>query len=142
MKADLHLALVIVFLVGCSPPSNSDEFALSALKEDIRDQKSISLRTYTTFDWDKVYVFPPYTHESLIKEDTGTKVKFPHSDSEGHCLLVFTNQGQVIKEIEVQRSRADFSMLYRKEGYSRDEADFNVVVDKHPIQSWWYLKPK
>jgi hypothetical protein len=140
MKAVSQLALAILFLVGCSRPADPNGLALSTLKDDIRSEKTISLPAYTTFDWDRVYIFHPYIPESVIREDTGTDVKFPHSGSEGHCLLVFTKQGLAPKSFEVQRNRADFSRLYRKQGYSRDEAIFNVIVDKSPIQNWWYLE--
>jgi hypothetical protein len=142
MKPVSQLALAILFLVGCSRPADPDGLALSTLKDDIRAEKTISLPAYTRFDWDRVYIFQPYIPESVIREDTGTDIKFPHSASEGHCLLVFTKQGQAPKAIEVQRSRADFSRLYRKQGYSRDDATFNVIVRKSPIQNWWYLERK
>ncbi|MCX8494300.1 MAG: hypothetical protein ORN23_08745 [Chthoniobacterales bacterium] len=142
MKVVSQLALAILFLVGCSRPAEPDGLVLSTLNDDIRAEKTISLQAYTTFNWDRVYIFQPYIPESVIREDTGTDIKFPHSDSEGHCLLLFTRQGQAPKAIEVQRIRADFSRLYRKEGYSRDEAIFNVIVDKSPIQNWWHLERK
>src|SRR5688572_12828650 len=61
---------------------------------------NVDLSTITTFPWDRLYVFEPYTQPSEIAAIVGRSWRescFTSIDtSDGRALLVFTNNGQVV----------------------------------------------
>jgi len=94
---------------------------------------NVDLSTITTFPWDRLYVFGPYTQPSEIAAVVGRswhKSCFTTIDtSEGLALLVFTNNGQVVDCIEFPSNIADFAPLREYEmGFSIEEARF--IVDE------------
>ncbi len=66
----------------------------------------------TTFDWDKAYLFTPYSTQESITEQLGVDFKDP-SDIDWRddiYLLVFLDSDQVIQYAELERQGADFSI--------------------------------
>jgi hypothetical protein len=112
-------------------------FATARLREAVARDEVIELKKFTAFEWDKVHIFAPYAPPEQIKSDVGQEVRFPHSRSEGHCLLVFLAGSSVIRSIEIQRNHADFSELHRAGGYRPEEA---VFVVKRTPDGWRKLQ--
>lgn len=130
---NLTFLLFFVPLVGCTDlPKVLDEQALS---NDINIDKTIVLKNYTSFEWDRVYVFPPYTPKDKVKRESGLRKTTVIDTSDSITLLVFKDQGLVVTYFEVKRYKADFSELYKEGGHSVSEAEFFV---EHR-DSWKYL---
>lgn len=75
----------------------------------------IKLSEVTTFSWDKVYFFGPYTPLSYLEYAVGRSwrsVCFTQIDTlEGYTLLVFTNKQKVVHCLEYPIDSFNFSSL-------------------------------
>jgi len=137
MKNAAFLLFLALAFTGCTRLSNQglDQVKLAA---DVAAGSMVRLGGYTSFEWDRVFIFGPYTPPAAITEAVGSDVWFPHRDSETHCLLVFRFHGKTVRAFEVDRNAADFEQLFQKTGYAREEADFDV--DVRALDGWRFLK--
>lgn len=99
----------------------------------------IDLSTTTSFLWDRLYVFGPYTPLEDLEAAVGRSwrnICFTHIDVlENDALLVFTSDGKVVHCLEYSTEPYDFSSLGRYEsGISIQDSSFllddagNVVL--------------
>lgn len=110
--------------------------AIQKNRAGIIDKVDVSL--LTSFSWDKLYVFGPYTPPKKIdtildKYWIGSRFTEIKS-SDRISLLVFTKNGQVVQYLESPRSRGDFSPAANETGYSMIEAQF--IVDEKGQMIW------
>ncbi len=90
----------------------------------------VDLSLLTSFSWDRLYVFGPYTLPEKIDMALGhywigsrfTEIQ----SSDGISLLIFTNNAQVVQYLEFPRSQGDFSLVTNETGYSITEAKFSM----------------
>ena len=136
MKTAATSLAVAFILVGCVK-NDSRGFPVSDLRNAIAAQEVIELTNFTKFSWDTVHFFAPYTPPDAIKREVGKEIPFPHSNSEGYCLVVFMAGSTVARSFEVKRSDADFSLLYRPGDYRQGETKFTVV---RSTDGWKKLK--
>ncbi|KRG07992.1 hypothetical protein [Lederbergia galactosidilytica] len=113
-KIPVYLFLFLL-LAGCSLSNvqhNEElEDAIYLIVSDENNDK-LSLNSMTTFDWDKAYLFTPYSTQESITEQLGVDFKDP-SDIDWRddiYLLVFLDSDQVIQYAELERQGADFSI--------------------------------
>jgi hypothetical protein len=123
------------------PTAGPSEVALSnAISRYKNGEISVvDLSTVTTFSWDRLYIFGPYTGRSKIDAVIGKPWRdtcFTTIDSyDGFTLLVFTSNHQVVGCIEYPRDVGDFSPLESHEsGFSAEEARF--VLDERANVIW------
>jgi len=133
--AAISLAVASV-LFGCAK-NDSRGLSVFELRSAIATQEVIELTNFTTLSWDTVHFFAPYTPPDAIKREVGKEIPFPHSNSEGYCLVVFMAGSTVARSFEVKRSDADFSLLYRPGDYRQGETKFTVV---RSTDGWKKLK--
>jgi hypothetical protein len=84
-------------------------------------------------DWDRVYIFRPYTSAETIQQALGfrwpdaerTSIEF----NEGVNLMVFVKDGESVGCFEHPRNRGDLTGIANMAGYSREDARFLVVSD-------------
>ena len=125
LRFAVFLLAPIFFLSACTWTKLSDEgFNRPELIADANKGVALRLADYTSFTWDRVYIFGPHTPDDVVTKEVGRSVPFSHVNSERHCLLVFLNHGEIAAAFELETKPADFSKLYRKGGYSRSEAVF------------------
>jgi len=124
------------------PTADPSEVALSEAVSRYKNGEIsvVDLSALTTFSWDRLYVFGPYTELSKIDDVLGKSWRrscFTTIDSyEGFALLAFTNnEGQVVNCIEYPRDTADFASLENHEsGFSIQEARF--ILDERGNMIW------
>jgi hypothetical protein len=91
----------------------------------------VNIRKLTTFDWERLFVFPPYTSSFQVQKELG----FSWAESrriemqEGFVLLVFVGHGRVVRFVDQPRGGGDFSSCYRPGGFLRMEAVFRFTKD-------------
>jgi hypothetical protein len=99
----------------------------------------VDLSKVTTFSWDRVYIFGPYTERSKIAAVAGkswqdscfTTIEF----SDGMALLLFIRDKQVVDCIEFPENEGDFTSLASYEsGFSFQEARF--IMDERGKMAW------
>jgi hypothetical protein len=111
---------------------NSEKFkkrltAAIARKRETTEQVSVNLKELTDFEWDRVYVFTPYTPLEQVNDTLG--YIWPHAKSiridarDDINLIVFTADGQVVDYVELKRHLGDFE---KREGFTPDEGTFTV----------------
>ena len=119
-------------------PELEAEF-VGSLRAALRDQGEISrfdLNTATTFDWDVVHVFRPYTDPSAIRIAVGSGIDDRGLDWRDDInLFVFTKYGEVALTVEVPRGICDVSPSATTSGpqsfrVAASEALFEILVDE------------
>jgi hypothetical protein len=95
-----------------------------------RGQSPLRMSELTDFTWDRLYIFTPYSSWNSVETDLG--FSWPQGralhleEREDICLLAFVAEKQVVRYVGQNRARGDFGSLYRKEGYTREEAIFRI----------------
>ncbi len=126
MNRTLVLMLVST-LVACSDPA----YVASATSEKISaeleesEYKSIDFAQLASSDWSQVCFFGPYNESSSEALGFGWNVG-DHTDvlhSDGHNVIVFATESDVLEYVIHSRGRGDFSEL-SGECFTRDAASF------------------
>jgi hypothetical protein len=105
--------LFSLLLAGCgSVQHNKDlEESINLIVED-KNNSEINLTSLTSFDWEKAFLFTPYSPHKEIEEQLGVNFSDP-SDIDWRddiYLLVFMYKEKVIQYVEVERHGADFTI--------------------------------
>jgi hypothetical protein len=105
----------------------STDISNAVLQNKAGERAVIDMSKITTFSWDKLYIFPPYTPYEKINSILGTEW-FGSRRIEGDeniVLFVFTKEGKVVQYLEYLRISSDFSNTGKME-YSFDDALFTI----------------
>jgi len=101
----------------------------------------IDFKQIAPFDWDKMYVFKPYTSDEFINQELG----FKWNNSvvgvllrEDTDLLLFVKGKKVIGYVEHLRVNGDFE-IEEKAGFLRNEALFEVVKGHYAEPGWFTI---
>ncbi|MBU9711518.1 hypothetical protein [Evansella tamaricis] len=132
MKGLLLYLSMIIILFGCSASlemkksfvdKRADEFVVS------EEENKVDFNALTDFNWDKAYVFTPYTPVDQISETLGEE--WNHSTAISYLdtinLIIFMEDGEVVKYVELSRLYGDFSQDVVREGFTPDEAIVTVI---------------
>jgi hypothetical protein len=98
----IWVALCCAFAAtACSLFFGSDEDPLERELATVRDGgRAVPLHDVTDFAWDEVHLFNEYTRSEVINEVVGSPVIGSDRHMAG-SLLVFEDQGSVVKKVEV-----------------------------------------
>lgn len=113
------------------------ELAVSK-KTDNKDPVVVNIAQLTDFDWDRMFVFAPYTDVATVQKTLGyawegARISLIDSMDRFH-LLVFTKQGKVVKYFEYPRGAGGFEFAPTdwSEGFTKDTAVF-VISEDHTL---------
>lgn len=98
----------------------------------------------TDFDWQRLYIFAPYTTQKQIDRSLG----FEWPDPEGielhdtFTLLAFVNDGEVVSYVAQPLGQGDFADLSEGSPWTPDSAVFVVADDREAGlgQEWFVLR--
>jgi hypothetical protein len=141
------LGTIAIFIVSQSR-SDVGRYRKKAFEQSLRvaierkaqseSDRTVELRDLTDFEWEKVYIFPPYTSADQIKRDLG--FDWPSAKDTGiemfdqYNLLVFVQRGTVIHYVMFPHKFGDFVTDGLKNGLGLPEAKFKVEVkDGRPL---------
>lgn len=101
----------------------------SSLRKAIQSKRGtiLNIQDVTVFKWDRLDIYTPYTS---YKDEKGEIIEI----DEGHCLLVFSDNGVPVSKLKYKRYYGDFSGLHREGGYIPSSARFRVPAQS---QSKW-----
>jgi hypothetical protein len=113
------------------------ELAVSK-KKDNKEPVVVNVAQLTDFDWDRMFVFAPYTDVATVQKTIGYEwggARISQIDSQDRFhLLVFTKQGKVVKYFQYPRGAGGFEFTPTdwSEGFTKDTAVF-VVEEEHML---------
>lgn len=112
MKRIFFILSGLFLLFACTPKFNRfDDLQLKNFL--VENNQYFDFSFINMFDWDEVYIVPPYTSRQKISDTIGLKFNYPitvHSTDVVN-LLIFLNDNKVITYDEVPRHIVDFDIL-------------------------------
>ncbi|TMU84104.1 hypothetical protein FGG79_18395 [Bacillus sp. BHET2] len=133
MKKIYVFFLLLLLLAGCSQSNvkhNTDlEKGIYSVVGE-KNKSEINLKSLTTFDWDKAFLFTPYSTQDGIEEQLGSDFNDPSNidTRDDIYLMVFLNKEKVVQYIEIERQGADFSIV--EKGYLTPSDDV-IRIERH-----------
>jgi len=130
--------LFVACFTSCSSILPTESEVASLIQEAVDQRKMLIILEPTSFDWDRVYFFPPYSTAAGIQEVL--EAEWPDAatsrviDLDTHTLVVFTDNAQVVHAFDYPRDHADFSHLGNTNGYPRNDAVFTIFLNEE--KSW------
>lgn len=144
------LILVTVFLITLGKNERAEKNQLNQQEQLVidldkqvalyktGDVDAIDISTITSFEWEKLYLFSPYSTPEQIFKTLGFSddIKSFISYDDGIILFVFVNNNKVVQYMDYPRN-PDFNPVVRESGYNPSEAIFvldneGMVVRKIP----------
>jgi uncharacterized protein YxeA len=115
LKKVIFLILLLLLLTGYSlfkVQHNTDlgESIYSIVKDE--NNTEISIKLLANFDWEKGYLFTPYSTQKGIDEQLGVHFNDPSGIDlrDDIYLLVFMDNDKVVQYVEMERQAADFTL--------------------------------
>jgi len=128
----LSVVAAMLSFSGCGEAENSFVEALHRSGEAALKTSNavVSVSSVTRFQWEKLFIFGPYTSVDQIHAQLGyrwAEAQGTHIDSsETFYLLVFTKAGKVVQHYKFPRSLGDFENLEAGNEFSRETAAFEI----------------
>jgi hypothetical protein len=126
----VYLCFFLIILASCSQGVGIHNKVLeksisSALEKE--SVKEIDLDPLTDFDWDKAYIFTPYTTQETINKQLGVKIKDPSNIDyrDDINLVVFLEKNKVVQYIEIPRKYGDL-LNENKDGITPSDAILKI----------------
>lgn len=121
--------LILLVITGCGQQNKALENSIYSIVED-QNNEEIQVQSLTDFEWDKAFLFEPYTSNDVIIKTLGVDFKDPSNIEmrEGIYLLVFLHENNVVHYVEINRQQNSFS-LGEKE-YITPNEDL-IFIDRH-----------
>ena len=113
VRAPFIFILLYLLLAGCSQVQQNTDLEKS-IDSIVTDENNceIGVKSLTSFDWEKAFLFPPYMTEEGMEERVGVQFNDPSNLNrrDDIYLLVFMNDEKVNQSVEVERHGADFTI--------------------------------
>jgi hypothetical protein len=148
-KAIRNFIFLVAFF-GCSEKDAIENFKfVEDFKRNIEqlmpneEVSVIHVNDITTFAWDSLYIFKPYTPLDSINSTIG----FEWSDlrttrintSDDFNLLIFIDNRVVVSFVRLPRNYGDFIRLKSNGPFVRSESSFVVKEEMYGDQKWRFL---
>jgi len=137
------VALSCLVLISCSNPAlqidqaptqnnlGQDLVSMIEKKKGNPEKVIVKIRSLTNFQWDKMYVFTPYTPIAEINRTLGFEWEDAASTGidrrDDINLIVFVNSGKVVTLIAHPRIHGEFSVGDQKNVFTPESASFEIA---------------
>jgi hypothetical protein len=137
------VAFSCLVLISCSNPTpqidqaptqnnlGQDLVSMIEKKKGNPEKVIVKVRSLTNFQWDKMYVFTPYTPIAEINRTLGFEWEDAASTGidrrDDINLIVFVNNGKVVTLIAHSRIHGEFSVGGQKNGFTPESASFEIA---------------
>lgn len=150
MKTKLNLGLVLLILFSsCGIGIKEDlDFKIKLetsikLKMETEADSIISIYNITTFEWEEMYIFTPYTGIDSINSRLGftwygAKKTHIYQD-DGINLLVFVKDERVVSYSRFPRDLGDFIKVESSGPFTKDQSIFVIREEPYGGQNWIFL---
>lgn len=130
----MKLALIAMLALGSLSCSSADKVSKAiGSKVRVPNPQDLRLSDVTDFEWEKVYLFEPYTPRTKICDALGVQVKYcervvPYeSQNDGLMSMAFLSGGRVVRYELHARWNGDFTPLPPTQPLPAANAVFRVV---------------
>lgn len=129
MRTARPLLFAVIFLsaIGCGGDPVSDAIGAAVARGP---GTRLALSEHTSFVWDRVCIFAPYTPDDKVDALTGIPAAAARAhdidSNDGINVLMFLDRGEVIESVALSRGRADFGPELAGRCYSKEQAVFLV----------------
>jgi len=127
-----RLSVLVFALLANACSTDGDNALGGAIARVVQGGGGATLRVadLTDFQWERLYVFAPYTTPAQIDRELG----FPCPSTrraniearDDVALLLFVEDRRVVRHLAHKRGKGDFSRLHHPGGYAKSEAVFEV----------------
>lgn len=129
MKKIIFIIFSIILLVGCNVTkvNLNTKLEKSIQSGEKKENIKIDLHSLTDFDWDKAYIFYPYTDQETIDKQLGVHFKDPSNMKmrDDIFLLVFIQNNKVVHYAEIKSQYGSISMG-KREYLTPNNATFEI----------------
>jgi hypothetical protein len=106
----------LLFLVGLLAACGNPAAGIQGRIEEKATGSSFAMKDVTSFEWDRLFIYPPYSDPDRIDAEVGAWVDAGHGNlfdgsmltRSDICLLVFRDRGKVVATLEVNVHELDF----------------------------------
>lgn len=138
--------LSALFASACSPVDDQVSAAIGTVVREKHVQE-LRLVAVTDFEWDKLYIFDPYTPRTHVCDVLGVQIKYCErvvpfeSTDDGIMTLAFISGTQVVRYARHSRWNGDFTPSPKKQPILAAKAVFRVVPSgvSHDGKQWLRL---
>ena len=129
LKRITVLISILILLVACNQRNTDLEHFIHSIVED-KSKSEINIQSLTDTDWDKAFLFTPYSTTGGMEEQLGIKFKDKSNIDlrDDIYLLVFLNKGKVVQYVEIKRHGSDFSIGEKKYLTPTDDV---ISIERH-----------
>jgi hypothetical protein len=155
LKRNSILLLCLVILVGisCKNSNNKKQGRILDFKEQANlltegetDSLMIDLAKVADFNWERLYIFKPYTTIKTIDSTLGFTWdgadKSLINQSDEFNLLVFVENNAVIHTVKAPRNYGDFIRLKNSGPFYKNNATFILKKENYGQQKWLFFYEK
>jgi hypothetical protein len=101
----------------------------------------------TDFEWEKLYVFAPYTPISQVHSRLGFKWKAADEtkieSSDTFFLLVFVRDNNVVRHFNIPRTVGDFGDITKEDEITFGDDAFNIKsVEQAGTKRWLFMRSR
>jgi hypothetical protein len=128
----LLATVACLIALGCSRTKGDEELSraiVAKAQEGGGDVTVADVPGVTQFSWDRVHIFPPNTPADKVRQELG--FDWPEAGRvakhDDLVLLVFLDQGKVVRFVDLPRSAVDLAPAARQGGYNHSDAVFRCT---------------
>ncbi|MBN3553665.1 hypothetical protein JYA63_05285 [Fictibacillus nanhaiensis] len=111
------LILIILLLTGCSRVTHNTDLE-NSIQSIVKDKNKVQIKidSLANFEWDKGFLFTPYTTEESMEKQMGVNFKDRSKiySRDDIYLLVFLHNEKVVQYVEINRNQSDFSICSKE----------------------------
>lgn len=131
--AVLSIIAIGVFIFIIRPEKLKEDSELrNIVMEKLEKESSMDFKEITTFDWDKLYVFTPYSNPKKSLEEIGIKVNsssFKIEIDDTIIMLAFVDSKELVSFIELKKEAIVENLTVPKV-FSKSESRFEITKEK------------
>lgn len=128
----LFATVACLIALGCSRTKGDEELGraiVARAQEGGGDVTIADVPAVTPFAWERVHIFSPNTPADKVREELG--LDWPEAGRiakhDDLVLLVFLDQGKVVRFVDLPRGAVDLAPTARKGGYNHSDAVFRCT---------------
>lgn len=131
--------IVPLLMISClstnkyvDPQPDFETILAREIRIKAENEHVIDINDLTSFKWDIMYIFGPYTTfeslQEILKLNEYEYLKTGISGSDSIHLLVFLYEGKVVKYLDFSRDKGNF---FSENNIKKNDAVFKIEVDKN-----------